>query len=886
MSTEGGQILAHNESSDECDLLIRDSQGNIRLSYDADFYKNEPKTIWKLLSSGSFCGSNETETQLYFNLNNSNETRSSREDKSSSLLSRFICQAKSQNEIHYAMFETTHTAVRQFLRVFIYLICGGLLLTVFLSLLGPKEAKERELSTLGIQKDLIDSHDASRWLVSQSKCHIPTIEPWHESIRGYVHRKAELNCREISREGGLKRTPLTYTRSNKLYLNGKYNCCYRLIERVDDSDTDLRLDETCYPILQNPSEIPFELIKVECPAQKYSNVHMFIKHNPSEEEAMRRVADQKLNREDYYNVLMVGVDTISRLNGMRQLNETLSVLKDKYNTTEFLGYNKVGENTFPNLIPLLTGMTPEELVSSGCWSASNYSDESESGDDFLDNCKFLWNFFHESGYISYYSEDWPKASTFNYLKEGFKFAPTTHYGRPFTMARDQMVYPELQHVGCASCILDRPIVEVDLENLHTFIKEYKDWPYFAFQWINCPQHDDLNGASQVDKIIAKFFDDIHHLTENRTFVIFFSDHGYRWNNFVSTRIGHYESSLPMLTIATPRAFREKHLDLFNHMKLHKSTLLTPFDMFASLVDLKRISSLSGSLTNKPHHHEPPLKDLNKSSTNIPKKIHITQTPDDLKPSWVTASTLISEETIVNGTNYRHVFKPLSIFRKHSPAQLDRSCIEAGIPDNYCVCHEFKGVSTKTNDVIGAAYFYVYVHLYQIYLEHSDICHMLDIEGIEKAQVYDFKQSKRVNRKSKRGVTREALNMISKMTPSLASTVMHDEQVIDESHFLPNREYNIILTTKPGGALFQEVIRYYGDENMRDCNLAVKELLSLPIVGPGLTMSEKHIAVMNMNKICRYSIHSESISRLNLYKDQSKCVKSNIELKKVCYCKSL
>lgn len=55
------------------------------------------------------------------------------------------------------------------------------------------------------------------------------------------------------------------------------------------------------------------------------------------------------------NVLMVGIDSISRLNFRRQFPKTYAILKNKLHAFEMYGYNKVRDNTFVNLVPMFLG---------------------------------------------------------------------------------------------------------------------------------------------------------------------------------------------------------------------------------------------------------------------------------------------------------------------------------------------------------------------------------------------------------------------------------------------------------------------------------------------------------------------------------------------------
>lgn len=54
-------------------------------------------------------------------------------------------------------------------------------------------------------------------------------------------------------------------------------------------------------------------------------------------------------------VAVIGIDSISRLNFMRQMVKSYHFITEELNGDVMYGFTKVGENTFPNVIPMLTG---------------------------------------------------------------------------------------------------------------------------------------------------------------------------------------------------------------------------------------------------------------------------------------------------------------------------------------------------------------------------------------------------------------------------------------------------------------------------------------------------------------------------------------------------
>ncbi|KAF4532247.1 hypothetical protein B566_EDAN004333 [Ephemera danica] len=120
--------------------------------------------------------------------------------------------------------------------------------------------------------------------------------------------------------------------------------------------------------------------------------------------------------------MILGIDSISRLNMERQLPVTRKLLlSPPLSAVSLLGYNKVGDNTFPNLIPMLTSLDLDELTRT-CWPALNKNK--------LDGCPFIWKKFAAAGYRTVYGEDCARFSTFNYVKTGFVEQPTDYYTRP------------------------------------------------------------------------------------------------------------------------------------------------------------------------------------------------------------------------------------------------------------------------------------------------------------------------------------------------------------------------------------------------------------------------------------------------------------------------
>lgn len=95
---------------------------------------------------------------------------------------------------------------------------------------------------------------------------------------------------------------------------------------------------------------------------------------------------------------------------IRHLPETYKLLSSPpLNATTLLGYNKVADNTFPNLMPLLAGHSVEELR-----KVCNWPSGSETWSSKFDSCPIIWKKFAKRGYRTMYGEECPHLSTFNF----------------------------------------------------------------------------------------------------------------------------------------------------------------------------------------------------------------------------------------------------------------------------------------------------------------------------------------------------------------------------------------------------------------------------------------------------------------------------------------
>ncbi|XP_054706526.1 uncharacterized protein LOC129216339 [Uloborus diversus] len=268
----------------------------------------------------------------------------------------------------------------------------------------------------------------------------------------------------------------------------------------------------------------------------------------------RTLNSEQLERNNTrHNVLIIGIDSLSRLSFIRQLPKTYKFLKETLNAYVFRGMTKIGDNTFPNLAAILTGKS--------------------------------------AGYVSFFAEDLPDLNLFNYYRGGFRNAPTDHYMRPFWIA---MQTSRLYRFSSHLCFGRMPKHLLQIHYLKDFVSKYSNLaiPFFAFSFFVELSHDYINEVSLADE-------DFHSLLKelllsgylNRTYIFFLSDHGHRFDSLRETLIGRIEERMPFFAVTLPQDMNKSLLTLQN-LRVNQGRLTSSYDVYFTLMDI-----LSNSVNN-------------------------------------------------------------------------------------------------------------------------------------------------------------------------------------------------------------------------------------------------------------------------------------------------
>nr|XP_053628355.1 uncharacterized protein LOC128685754 [Cherax quadricarinatus] len=446
-------------------------------------------------------------------------------------------------------------------------------------------------------------------------------------------------------------------------------CCYRGIYRVEQqphlyttaADSRWRYSSWCRPLQGAQTTVQEEGILVYCNMSSivvYKNVHYFIQRdkllappasaafnfsiegyvsNPNttsdndstaESEEIPEPADHPERSEaEKLSVIIFGTDSASRLNMRRHLPKTYRFLTEELGAVDLAGFNKVGDNTFPNLIPLLSGLNTHELANHSCVPKK----------EKYDNCHWIWKDFKRNGYVTAYVEDSPWMGIFNYLHNGFVKQPTDFYGRAFFMASEKEI-GTAKHGNSNVCQGDKLSIEVIQDYSIEVARTFLDTPTFGLYWSASISHDYINMLRHADLPHLRYLRQLQELGAlNHTALFFVSDHGMRWGSIRSTYVGMLEERLPYVLLYLPPWFRNRYQEAFRNLQVNKRRLTANFDLYQTLRDLAygRFADLT----------------------------YVTSRPT----------------TGVRG---------ISIFQEIPRA---RTCEDAGIPENFCTCQDTKEV---------------------------------------------------------------------------------------------------------------------------------------------------------------------------------------------------
>ena len=407
-------------------------------------------------------------------------------------------------------------------------------------------------------------------LVDTQGCQIPNLDPFDISIHHLVSPGIPIVCDDTPPLTYLEKDVLRINRTLlKLYETELDSCLFEEIYRGSSSDNDFTyVNETWFT---SDVIVKGEFLRVVC-YDKHGGTISTDFHARIIPKKAPFVRKKNTKSSTKLNVLLVGMDSVSRLNYVRQMPKTRAYLNEQMQAKELLGFNKLADNTFVNLVPMFAGKFLHQLE----------YDETQIGMPF-DNAPYMWSNFSSEGYRTLYAEDAPYIAIFNYAKGGFLTPPAEYYLRSLSLAMEEHTNIWNHDRNCIGNQLETKFV---LDYLQKFIQKYKQENHFAFTFLTRLTHDDIQRASTADDVYYNFFKDLHQSGDlHNTVLIFFSDHGIRFGSLRQKYIGKLEERLPLMTVAFPPWFYTKYPDIYRNLVTNVNRLTSFFDIYETLVDI-------------------------------------------------------------------------------------------------------------------------------------------------------------------------------------------------------------------------------------------------------------------------------------------------------------
>ncbi|XP_046398824.1 uncharacterized protein LOC124165441 [Ischnura elegans] len=414
------------------------------------------------------------------------------------------------------------------------------------------------------------------------KCVMPPYDAHDPRFLQYVHSFPPINCGNVQpyltymdRDG--------YIRWNSSGIkaiglrNSELRCFYQEVWRVELDDLHVKLES---PIeFRNATKVNSDFVAVECRRSPNGEVIYKMFHSQVPALASKDLSGRKKGP----SILILAFDSMSRLNFINQLPNTYRFLEETLKSYKFLGLTKTGDNTYPNIMPLLSGLAAFREV---------YGDQVPSGIPFwgpkswrhenFDDVPFVWKNFSRAGYVTMYAEDLPYISTFNTKSKGFFRQPTDYYIRPFFLAFDHFQEFKSRDWRCCG---NFPIYQYMLNYTEEFVHEMSDVSYFAFSFLSVLSHDHLNSIQVADDDIFAFLERLWSsgALEN-TVTIVMGDHGNRFDSVRTSGVGRIEERLPFFALSLPESLRASHPHLNEGLLSNRESLMSWFDIYELLMD--------------------------------------------------------------------------------------------------------------------------------------------------------------------------------------------------------------------------------------------------------------------------------------------------------------
>ncbi|XP_049884442.1 uncharacterized protein LOC126379669 [Pectinophora gossypiella] len=348
---------------------------------------------------------------------------------------------------------------------------------------------------------------------------------------------------------------------------GEFSCCYKFASRSTArgrEDDDITFTQCKVFADGDIVTLETEALVVNC-IQQLNGKTIFTYEDSY---LIFKKVERPKTVEQKWNVLVFGLDTMSRARAYYSLPKTVELLAEE-DWLDYHGYNKVHDKSFRNLMALLSGIPQSSL--------QQYSHNVEKCQDSM-----IWTKYKEAGYVTAFVADCAHAHVINSNSNRYSKPPTDHYTKYFYHTGEY-------YSGNILCVQSRPGARHMFNYMGDFVEAYRNDNFFGFFWSMTYTHDDGSIPGLIDEKLTRIFRRIRRSgSYNNTFIFFFSDHGIGYGEMRLHKDAYYQDRLPMLFIWTPPDFQDQHWEQFLNLTTNQYRLTTPYDLHETLLDIIKL----------------------------------------------------------------------------------------------------------------------------------------------------------------------------------------------------------------------------------------------------------------------------------------------------------
>jgi len=400
--------------------------------------------------------------------------------------------------------------------------------------------------------EILDKFNYFEGLNTDSLCELPRLNIWNSAIKKLLKYEPVFNqC--------LNNTPLSFIKDTRIFIDdeikrnfypGISHCQLAPVIRSPINNDSFVLGE--FRDFSNGLLLIYDCIQVRCFENYTSLIYEYVHYvfQKAENRQNRPVLNKKGSNQRL-NVLILIFDSVSASSFKRSLPITYEFLKGYENFFHFTKHHTVGQNTLPNIVPMLSGRNSDELLGNATFPPP------------FDDFPFIWKNFSKSNYVTYLNEDW-RNSMFNNDKFGFLQSPTDYYLKHFWLAlyNSKSSAPNIGNSNNNPCYYDKLYHLLLFDWLREFQQIYgqKDSQNsFGIVKSNEMSHDYLERLAWIDEDLTTLLKDLFTETFlDNTLLILMGDHGHRFHPIRRTFTGRIEERLPFFSMMVPRILLKKN----------------------------------------------------------------------------------------------------------------------------------------------------------------------------------------------------------------------------------------------------------------------------------------------------------------------------------------